>query len=207
MSPVTVTMESLDTLDLGELLLKPAVSVKKTIVDFKSAGLSEYDGLYAIVLENVLSRDECRALVQLAERSVMRGAENTVAWERAMVNVGGGMQVMAEDTRKCGRIIMDNQEIVDRLWLRVQDHIPELIELANMPDVTGEGPAKRRETWKMARLNERVRFLKYARGEYFKRELVKHVRGLELTKGKLIRMACMRHQTRSNAHTTHSIST
>lgn len=85
-----------------------------------------------------------------------------------MVNVGNGMQVMNEDTRKYGRIIMDSQDIVDRIWDRIRSYVPELLELANAPDVTGEGPAKRRETWKMTRLNERMRFLKYTRGEYFK---------------------------------------
>jgi hypothetical protein len=35
--------------------------------------------------------------------------------------------------------------------------------------VTGNGPAKRGETWKVTRLNERGRYLKYTGGEYFKR--------------------------------------
>ena len=33
------------------------------------------------------------------------------------------------------------------------------------------GPTKRKEVWKVTRLNERLRFLKYVGGEYFRREL------------------------------------
>lgn len=78
---------------------------------------------------------------------------------------------MYEDTRKCGRIIYDEPELVARLWERVKDLVPELHELVCKPEVTGSGPAKRREVWKMTRLNERMRFLKYTAGEYFKRKL------------------------------------
>jgi hypothetical protein len=46
-----------------------------------------------------------------------------------------------------------------------------LHEVVGQPEVTGSGPVKRREVWKMTRLNERMRFLKYTKGEYFKREL------------------------------------
>jgi hypothetical protein len=154
----------------GEFLREPAPNITRTVVDFKSSGLEEYDGLYAVILEGVLSPVECRMLVRFAEESTRAGSlDGTVQWERAMVNVGGGMQVMSEDTRKCGRIIMDSQDIVDRLWVRVKPHVSDLLELKNLPDVTGDGPAKRREVWKLTRLNERMRFLKYARGEYFKR--------------------------------------
>ena len=155
---------------LDDFLESQIGHINKTIIDFVAAGLDEYDGLYAVVLDGVLTPEECRTLVQIAEYSAMHRPASSMPWERAMVNVGGGMQIMAEDTRKCGRIIMDDQDIVDRLWKRVRDLVPELLELANCPDVTGEGPAKRRETWRFTRLNERMRFLKYTEGEYFKRE-------------------------------------
>ena len=41
--------------------------------------------------------------------------------------------------------------------------------LKYMPHVTGFGPAKRNETLRMTRLNERMRFLKYTNGQYFRR--------------------------------------
>jgi hypothetical protein len=78
---------------------------------------------------------------------------------------------MYEDTRKCGRIIFDSQEIVDKIWDRVKDFVPELHKIQAAPMVTGSGPSMRRETWALTRLNERMRFLKYTSGEYFKRKL------------------------------------
>jgi hypothetical protein len=41
----------------------------------------------------------------------------------------------------------------------------EIKRLENMPHVTGNA---RKGAWRMTRLNERMRFLKYVGGEYFK---------------------------------------
>jgi hypothetical protein len=141
----------------------PNPSVNK--IDFTKTELPEYDGLYATVLDGILSKEECRILISAAEAQAENG------WERALVNIGNGQQAMYEDTRKCGRIIFDSQEIVDKIWERVKGFVPELYTIAAQPLITGVGPVKRRETWEMTRLNERMRFLKYTAGEYFKREL------------------------------------
>jgi hypothetical protein len=85
-----------------------------------------------------------------------------------MVNVGNGQQRLFEDTRKCGRIIWDDRDMVAKLWARIADSVPDIHQLQNWADVTGIGPAKRKETWKVTRLNDRMRFLKYTGGEYFK---------------------------------------
>ena len=87
---------------------------------------------------------------------------------QAMVNVGAGQQRMIEDTRNCGRIIWDDRDVVGKIWTRVADSVQDIHQLNNWADVTGAGPAKRKETWKATRLNERMRFLKYVGGEYFK---------------------------------------
>jgi hypothetical protein len=139
------------------------ITPKITKIDFADTDLKEYGGMYATVINNILTTDECRELVRLAE------AQAGNKWERAMVNIGGGRQAIYEDTRKCRRIIYDEPELVARLWERVKDLVPELHELVCQPGVTGSGPAVRREVWKMTRLNERMRFLKYTAGEYFKR--------------------------------------
>lgn len=41
--------------------------------------------------------------------------------------------------------------------------------MRNRPFVTGPGPTKRRETYRVSRLNERLRFLRYEGGEFFRR--------------------------------------
>jgi len=140
----------------------PAPALKRSTIDYAKAGLHECDGQWAVILDGILSEEECNQLVKAAE------ATTNGAWERAMINIGGGMQALYEDTRKCGRIIWDAEELMEKLWDRISSAVPEIHSLENWPSVTGAGPAKRNEVWKMTRLNERARFLKYVGGEYFK---------------------------------------
>ncbi|KAF2813028.1 oxidoreductase domain-containing protein, partial [Mytilinidion resinicola] len=140
----------------------PAPAIKVSKIDFANSTIPEYNDLWAVVLDDVMTPEECKALVNAAE------ATTDGKWERAMINVGNGKQALYEDTRNCGRIIWDDKEIVAKLWARVESTVPELQYLENWPKVTGIGPTKRKETWRMTRLNERMRFLKYSSGEYFR---------------------------------------
>ncbi|KAJ4366335.1 hypothetical protein N0V83_007971 [Neocucurbitaria cava] len=140
----------------------PAPNLTRSDVDFVQGGIPEYEKQWAVVLDGVVTEEECDQLVAAAE------ATTNGKWERALINIGGGMQAMYEDTRKCGRIIWDDRDIMAKLWARIEVSVPEIHRLQNWPDVTGNGPAMRKETWKMTRLNERQRFLKYVGGEYFK---------------------------------------
>jgi hypothetical protein len=134
----------------------PIPSLRK--IDFKKEGLLEYDDLYAVVLDGIMSPEECTLLVTAAEKHG--------EWERAMVNVGYGLQRLDESTRKCGRIIWDNQEIMDRLWARIAQFLPELQKISGWQDV----PQSKHSRIEFTRLNERMRILKYGSGEYFKRK-------------------------------------
>jgi hypothetical protein len=140
----------------------PAPNIKRSNVNFTKGGLPGHEGKWAVVLDGVLTEEECEQLVAAAE------ATTDGVWERAMVNIGGGRQAMYEDTRKCGRIIWDTPEIMAKLWARIEDKVPDIHRLDNWPSVTGNGPAKWNEVWKVTRLNDRARFLKYVGGEYFK---------------------------------------
>jgi hypothetical protein len=140
----------------------PAPNLTKSKIDFAKGGLPDFDGLWAVVLDGVLSKAECEQLVAAAE------ATTDGVWERAMVNVGGGMQAMYDDVRRCGRIIWDDRAIMEKLWARIESSVPEIHRLEKWASVTGNGPTKRNEVWKVTRLNERARFLKYVGGEYFK---------------------------------------
>ncbi|KAF2662635.1 oxidoreductase domain-containing protein [Lophiostoma macrostomum CBS 122681] len=144
-----------------DFLQGPAPALTRSDVDW-AKGIPEYEGLWAVILDGVLTQKECDMLVAAAE------SRTGGTWERAMVNIGGGRQAMYEDVRNCGRIIWDNRDYVGRLWARIEDSVPEIYRLQNQPDITGNGPVKRRETWRMTRLNERMRFLRYKGGEYFR---------------------------------------
>jgi hypothetical protein len=140
----------------------PPPNLKRSNVNFTEGGLPEYEGLWAVVLDGVMTEEECEQLVAAAE------ATTDGKWERALINIGGGMQAMYEDTRKCGRIIWDSRDVVAKLWARIEGAVPEIHRLENWAAVTGNGPAIRKEAWIVTRLNERQRFLKYVGGEYFK---------------------------------------
>ncbi len=147
-----------------DFLTGPAPNLQKQTINFKKTDLPEYDGLYATVLDGVLSREECESLIKSAEATACG------EWEQALVNIGNGRQKLYTDVRDCGRIIWDDQDIVNKIWERCEEHMGEIKYLSNQPKVTGLGPFKRKETWQMTRPNERMRFLKYGKGQYFRRE-------------------------------------
>lgn len=146
----------------NDFLLQRTKIIKRDI-DWKETPLPENEGLYATILDNAFTAQECESLIKQAE-TITDGI-----WEQAMINVGGGMQQMRIDTRDCGRIIWDDRDMVGRIWNRIQDSVPEIHSLKDMPGITGHGPSKRKEIWDMSRCNERMRFLKYGEGQYFRR--------------------------------------
>lgn len=155
---------SQNELPAGFLQGPPPSNITVDRIDFKKMKLPMYDGLYAVVLDNVLTPQECETMVRAAEASTTSG------WERAMINVGGGEQMLMTDQRNCGRIIWDSRDIVDSVWKRI-GHLPdvqEITRLENVAKITGNGPAKWKEVWNFTRPNERMRFLKYQGGEYFR---------------------------------------
>ncbi|KAF2146241.1 uncharacterized protein K452DRAFT_242897 [Aplosporella prunicola CBS 121167] len=133
-------------------------------IDFANSPVPKYAGMYAVVLDNVLTPEECATLVALAE------ARTGGKWERAMINVGGGKQALMTDERNCGRIIWDDVLITDRIWNRVKGRVPEVLALEGTRWAQTVGPRVLycNETWCATRLNERMRFLKYTGGEYFR---------------------------------------
>jgi hypothetical protein len=76
-------------------------------IDFKQTPLPEYDGHYAVVLDNVLSESECKQLIDYAEMSAGKGDEGVEndGWKPALVNVGPGKEILAPEYRNSDRII------------------------------------------------------------------------------------------------------
>ena len=148
----------------SDYLSGPGPKVQKDDVDFRYTELPEYEGRYATVLDNVFTQDECNTLVRAAE------AQSNGTWKQAMINIGAGEQALITDSRDCGRIIWDDAGVAERIWLRVKSSVPEIDHLKGRAVVTGNWPVMRGETWKMSRLNERLRFLKYSEGQYFRRK-------------------------------------
>jgi len=134
---------------------------RSEIIDFSRTQLPEYSGLFALLIHNLLTPTECNELLNVAQ--------STSKWEKALVNVGGGRQILITEARKCDRIILDDEILAKRLLDRIFPHLPpEIVTLENKARNTGNGPPKRKEVLRITRLNERLRFLKYTRGMYFR---------------------------------------
>ena len=146
--------------------------IKKHIIDFKETELPEYEGYYACILDNVLSADECANLIRAAKAQV------NGEWQQAMINVGSGSQEIDTETRSCGRIIWDNGELLSKIWARCQNLVPEILELKDKPGITGSGWLKKGWTYRLTRLDERMRFLRYFDGNYFRRQSFENSKSL-----------------------------
>lgn len=109
-------------------------------------------------------------------------------WRPALVNIGGGREVLTQDYRNGDRIIWDRQDIVDRLWERCvavggEALLSHVREVNGDEIVLGRYVGARNQWWVLRRLNERMRFLRYKKGGFFRREyppcIVNHLsRGL-----------------------------
>lgn len=99
----------------------------------------------AIVVKNVFSKEECAAMVQETESK---------GYEKALVNAGGGRQVLDTDYRRSSRCIIDSPEQAAEIWKRVKDYVPAVWN-------------HRGTLWEVVGLNERLRFLRYSPGDFF----------------------------------------
>ncbi len=125
----------------------------------------EYDKHFALLITDLLTPLECGQLLQLACASTTPAH----TWSRAEVNIGHGEQMLIPDARNCGRIIWDSHPIAQRLLDRIRPHLPaEIVTVRGNARITGHGPVKRGETWRVSRLNERLRFLRYRPGMFFR---------------------------------------
>ncbi|KAI5918880.1 hypothetical protein F4810DRAFT_715110 [Camillea tinctor] len=90
-------------------------------------------------------------------------------WLSAVITAYDGSHRVDNSSRNCGRVIYHSQHLADRLLERILPHLPPgVITLDNAPDVTGQFPVVRKEKWKISRLAENLRFLKYGPGNYFR---------------------------------------
>ena len=161
-SPIS-TMAPTDTGPADFLTKPPPKSISAKRINFAAENLNEYDGLFAMLISNVLTPAECLSMLRLAESTT------DSHWDAAQINAGGGQQIMALDVRNCGRIIWDTPVVASRLLDRILPFLPnEIVTLHEKPLITGGGPVRRNETYRLTRLNERLRFLKYGPAQYFR---------------------------------------
>ena len=97
---------------------------------------------YAIVIHNVFTAEECQALIDRSE---------TQGYAVAYVNAGDA-QILDTDYRRGSRCIIDDGDVANAIWQRVKAHVPNRLDGRRALEV-----------------NERLRFLQYNSGDFFRR--------------------------------------
>ena len=79
-----------------------------------------------------------------------------------------GAQILAPESRHCGRIIHNSPVLAKALLERILPFLPDNIAtLYETPDVMGAEPVYKKQTLRVARCNEALKFLKYEEGDFF----------------------------------------
>ena len=103
----------------------------------------------AFKVRNVLTPEECQALIQASEKG---------GYERALVNIGGGRQILNIEYRDSYRVMIDHSEISKAIYNKVVGNNNEVSKvLGNY--LNG--------CIKPVEMNERLRFLKYSEKQKF----------------------------------------
>ena len=152
------------TIDTSKLLTGPSPPITRTLIDWPSTPLREYADAYAVILENVLTADECAALTATAEESAAPDG-----WVPATVDSLYGRGAVIDNYRKSDRIIWDEAGVMQRLYQRLLPWLPEVEKLEGRPGTVGARLVRSATAWKLERLNERMRFLRYGPGHFFRR--------------------------------------
>ena len=167
--------------------------MKCTHIDFpQQAGIREYEGHFAAVIDNAFSPVECAALLRLAEARSLdelnlfetNAPKNTKEpkspWVPAAVySIGSGEeQIVRPSYRNSGRIVIDDHVIAESIFHRLRPHLEEVSGLgpfysvgllANRSRQDNLLRKKEKPLWRLKGINERLRFLKYEPGQFFKR--------------------------------------
>ncbi|KAJ5683124.1 hypothetical protein N7462_006289 [Penicillium macrosclerotiorum] len=122
---------------------------------------------FAAIIDNFMTPVECAEFLRLAAAST---PTPHAPWDRALINAGGGRQILAVDARKSSRILWDSPDVAQRLLDRLRPHLHAcgVDRVVGRPGVTGLGPARRGEALVLTRVNERLRVLRYDGGDYFR---------------------------------------
>jgi len=125
---------------------------KKTIADVEGA----------FVLDNVLTKEECKSFIALSEKFGYN--DNTVSIH--------GHYYLMKNVRNNKRVMWQcDATIWEPVYNRIMSLLPPviMIEEPQYHYLTGEEQTKEKETWEICNLNERLRFYRYESDEEFKK--------------------------------------
>ncbi|KAJ7096635.1 hypothetical protein B0H15DRAFT_928688 [Mycena belliarum] len=129
-------------------------------IDFKTAGLPEYNGCYAVVLDSLFSEPELSSYIAAAEASA--------PWEIAQVNAGPNIAYTITSYRNGERIILDSFELSEKMFEKIRPHLKDIEEIEQTLAIYPDDGERVVQKWRMVRMNERLRFLRYPKGGFFR---------------------------------------
>ncbi|PPQ90331.1 hypothetical protein CVT25_007733 [Psilocybe cyanescens] len=135
------------------------------IFDFSNTPLAnDYKGFYVKVLDDVFTPEECDELIALAE--------SDQEWAQAAVHYGllPNQNRVDIDYRNSLRILRFDHEAADKIYRRLLPYIQELVKIEAGGEWEGVVGRKGRVegTWDLVGVNERLSFLRYENGHYFR---------------------------------------
>lgn len=123
-------------------------SARKVMIPLPHDWYPQDHSRFALAIEGLLDPNECRALIEMTEGN---------GYEAALLNVGGGKQVLATDVRSSDRCVVDDKMLSTKIW----DRISSVLSEEECPDMYTKFKTR------PIGLNERLRFLRYDPGGYF----------------------------------------
>ncbi|KAG9127806.1 hypothetical protein FRC07_008998 [Ceratobasidium sp. 392] len=135
-------------------------------LDFVKLGLPEYEHRFAMVIDNLFTPEDCERYIA--------AAESAKEWEVAAVNGGPGSGYQYVDTsyRNSSRILLDDFDLTREMLERMRPYLKDIEHMDRAPlhgtydrktKTSNDPPAK------LVALNERLRYLKYGPGQFFRR--------------------------------------
>ncbi|KAF8632930.1 hypothetical protein AX17_004693 [Amanita inopinata Kibby_2008] len=160
------------------------------VFDFSNTPLAEdYPSTtyYIKVLDGVFTPKECKAMIRFAETGVFDINDDVVdtkatdenPWHQAAVNHGmqARHQIVNMQSRNSGRLVRFNTDLTTWLYKRLAPYVKEVAEIvpgSEWETVVGE-PIRNDKIWKLVGMYERLIFLRYTPGQFFKAHCDGHI--------------------------------
>ncbi|KAJ3539162.1 hypothetical protein NMY22_g4856 [Coprinellus aureogranulatus] len=137
------------------------------VLDWSKTPLADvYPGYYAKIIDDVFTPAECDALIALAQSD---GKQFTQAYLN--FGMGANDKFMDLDFRNSDRILRFDKPAADQIYQRLLPYISEITALTpghQYWERVATIDKRQRLTWKLVGVNERLSYLRYGEGQYFR---------------------------------------
>ncbi|KAJ1302065.1 hypothetical protein OPQ81_000899 [Rhizoctonia solani] len=129
-------------------------------LDFVKLGLPEYNHKFAMVIDNLFTPEDCARYVAKVE--------SEKEWEQAAINIGANAQIVDTSYRNSSRILYDTEEMAGEIFEKLKPYLKDIEYMDESPLHGNYRKPSRNPPARFVALNERLRFLKYGPGQFFR---------------------------------------